>query len=532
MSCVRVRIAAEGGGMFKRLEGFFLGSYATAGIVVQRKSKTFLYIVLLISATLIMTTGVMLGLSAYALFSTEFISRASLIAIGIVGLAFLKSGRYYAAANLLPVGATVAIAIQILLGKHQTELSLFISIIIPYLFIIFAALIGTRVTVIVVGVMTLALGVGAVILSDTIDAAVAKKIIGTHFALTVFIVIQCYVILQNIGSAMKEISGEMEINKEKSGIIIKLLDSVRSLTVSLASSSNELSTTATQFSDNAQTQASSVEQMTSAMEEMSAGIENISANADSQSGAMSVLMTKMAEFTDTIMGMKGEVESMHERVQAIMNSAQVGNKNLGLMNQSMSNIESSSGEMTGIINIINDISDQINLLSLNAAIEAARAGEAGRGFAVVADAISKLAERTSQSVKNISQLISVNEKEIHQGKAHVTGTVATIGSIIQGITENFKAMQAIASRMDMQLEVNKTINKNVEVVNLKTQEIKSATHEHKIATDEIVKTISSINEVALVNSNGANEMLSSTEELSGMADSLKNLIASIDIEKK
>jgi len=518
--------------MFKRLESYFLGEYTSATIVVQRKSRTYLYFVLIISAVLILTTSTMVVMSVYSLHSIEFLSRAILIIIGIIGLTLLKMGAYYMAANLLSIGATISIFIPVFLGTHETPVAFLIAIIIPYLFIIAGALLGTRVTVITTGALTFFLGMLAVMMNETIDDALAKKIIGTHFAITTFIVIQCILLLGNMISAMREISAEMEQNREKSGIIMRLLDSARSLADTLASSSNQLSATASQFSENAQTQASSVEEITSSMEEMSAGVDNIAASSNSQTETMQMLTKKMGEFTETINEVKKAVEVTHDRAQAITDLAHSGNKKLELMKQSMNTIGSSSDEITGIINIINDISDQINLLSLNAAIEAARAGDSGRGFAVVADEISKLADRTSQSVKNIGQLIQANESEIVSGTEHVNETVETIHRITEGIQENYRETQSISARMEEQLKVNESINEYTRTVKMKAEEIQSAAGEHKTATDEITKTVFSINELTMANSSGAEEILASMEELSGMTDNLKQLINSTSVEKE
>lgn len=91
--------------------------------------------------------------------------------------------------------------------------------------------------------------------------------------------------------------------------------------------------------------------------------------------------------------------------------------------ESISNIETSTREITNIITIISDIADQTNLLALNAAIEAARAGEHGRGFAVVADEVKKLSERVETATHDVVKLIRGTEKRVSEG-------VGIVGQII------------------------------------------------------------------------------------------------------
>ena len=148
-----------------------------------------------------------------------------------------------------------------------------------------------------------------------------------------------------------------------------------------------------------------------ATDEISAGIDNVAAGASDQVERI----TRLVETIDRLTGIIHDVERKTSEAARVTGSisdmARDGEAGMREMNESMEAIGESSREMTGIVAIINDISDRINLLSLNASIEAARAGDAGRGFAVVADEISKLADQTSRSVKEIDGHIRKTESE-------------------------------------------------------------------------------------------------------------------------
>ena len=95
----------------------------------------------------------------------------------------------------------------------------------------------------------------------------------------------------------------------------------------------------------------------------------------------------------------------------------------------MGRIEQASGEISQIINVIDEIAFQTNLLALNAGVEAARAGEAGKGFAVVAQEVRELAQRSATAAKDIKSLITKSSDEVQVGVKLVQKTGEALGEI-------------------------------------------------------------------------------------------------------
>lgn len=329
----------------------------------------------------------------------------------------------------------------------------------------------------------------------------------------------------SLNAGDKDELGELAVNFNKFVRKIRdVISDIKRISDELSGMSKQLSSATVVFSDNAQNQASSVEEVNATTEQLSAGMEFISDQTKVQNDNLSLMVTKMDELSSLINSMRDKISDSHDLASSMSDNARKGEISIGTMNSSMNMINESSSKVSSIIQIINDISDKINLLSLNAAIESARAGEAGRGFAVVADEISKLADETAGSIKEIDKLIKMNNTEIIRGLQISDETSSIIGSIIKGVESVSSMMNSLSGFMQNQLDARDRMNSVADTVKTKTDEIKNATSEHLISTEEIVRASSAINEMTQAIAAGAEEMASMSEEISGMAETLKNRV--------
>ncbi|HOP29956.1 MAG TPA: methyl-accepting chemotaxis protein [Spirochaetota bacterium] len=328
-----------------------------------------------------------------------------------------------------------------------------------------------------------------------------------------------------IESANNDETGQMlEAMRNMIHQLRKIVGEIQTTTVNLASSSEEMSASSESFARNSQDQAASAEEITATVEEISAGMDSIFLSTVEQFDSMNSLITKIDEFTKNTNLMGETAKDSLKLTTEIESEAKVGSESLNNINQSMQKITESSGAMTNIVNIIGGISEQINLLSLNAAIEAARAGDAGRGFAVVADEISKLADETASSIKNIETFIAQNDNEIQKGLTIVEDSISTITKIISFIGSITDVINRIYTFMQQQIDSNSEISSEVMKVRDRSESVKIAIEEHKIAIQEISSSVTSISTLTQNSVEGADEMADNSRSVASMADNLKKTI--------
>lgn len=276
-----------------------------------------------------------------------------------------------------------------------------------------------------------------------------------------------------------------------------LVTAINEAAVQVAAAAQETQATAMHLAEAAEHQAQQITSASSQISDIAVSIEQVSRNsaesADVAQRSVQIAANGAQVVRQTIQGMDSIRDQIQETSKRI--------KRLG----------ESSQEIGSIVELINDISEQTNILALNAAIQTASAGEAGRGFAVVADEVQRLAERASNATKRIETLVQTIQSDTNEA---VTSMEQTTAEVVSGARLAEDAGLALG-------EIEKVSNDLASLI----QGISTAAKQQAGAASSITSTMGVIQEITSQTSQGASQTAESIGNLAQLASDLRRSVA-------
>ena len=276
-----------------------------------------------------------------------------------------------------------------------------------------------------------------------------------------------------------------------------LVTTITDTSVQVAASSQETQATALQLAEASNHQAEQITAASGRINEIAASIEQVSRNSTESAEVAQRSVVIAAEgagvVRETIQGMDQIRDQIQETSKRI--------KRLG----------ESSQEIGSIVELINDISEQTNILALNAAVQAAAAGETGRGFAVVADEVQRLAERTSGATRRIEGLVQAIQADTNEAVSSMEQTTA---EVVSGARLAEDAGTALTEIERVSNALNDLI-KNISV----------AAQQQAGAAADITKTMGVVQQISGQTSRGAGQTADSIGHLAQLAADLRRSVA-------
>ncbi|MBB3916351.1 methyl-accepting chemotaxis protein [Rhizobium fabae] len=227
--------------------------------------------------------------------------------------------------------------------------------------------------------------------------------------------------------------------------------------------------------------------------EIRSSADELSKRTEQQSASVEETAAALEEITTTVRDAAKRAEEASQLVAHTRLGAEKSGEVVRKAVSAMQQIEKSSGEISNIIGVIDDIAFQTNLLALNAGVEAARAGEAGKGFAVVAQEVRELAQRSAKAAKEIKALISTSGTHVQTGVSLVGETGKALDAIVHEVQEINQHVHAIAEASREQSIGLQEINTAVNTMDQGTQQNAAMVEESTAASHNLATEAAALN---------------------------------------